>query len=224
VNERLSVPAFALDSGGPMDARFHDNSVRLVGGLVAMFASGCSSTRPMSPEEMTEPALVQIHAALVDAVEWAGTNDEIDWTSGWTGNAIANATDDTTLGLCFEWQELVWEFARPVTERVGWRADGIAINYDTWSAHHAVVVWDPKRVDRTALLDQPLGAPVYVLDAWRRGEPDIHPLAAWIDIPIFVMSPPMLEDLTLEYGTAPRFALPRPRPVPTDSQSPPTSR
>ena len=74
----------------------------------------------------------------------------------------------------------------------------------TWSAHYAVVVWDPARVARDALLAQPAEAPAFVLDAWRHGEPEIYTVADWIDIPILVMTPPLLEDLTLQYGLPPR--------------------
>lgn len=169
-----------------------------------MLLTGCASA-PIDPAATGEPGLVAIHGALVEAVEWARTNPDTAWTSGWTGNAVVNATDESTLGLCHEWQELVWDVAQPVAARVGWRADGIAINVGTWSEHHAVVVWDPARIGRDALLGAPADAPAYVLDPWRRGEPDVWTVAAWIDIPLMMMEPPELEDLTAEYGVAPRF-------------------
>lgn len=172
--------------------------------LAVLVTGACASPR-VDPLERGEPALVEIHAALVDAVDWARTNGDIDWYSGWTGNAMVHATDDQTLGLCYEWQELVWDYVRPVVKRVGWRADGITINADTWSAHYAVVVWDPARVRRADLLTLPESAPAFVLDPWRNGEPETYTVAAWVDIPIIVMAPPALESLGLEYGRIRRF-------------------
>ena len=172
--------------------------------LAALGAGACASPT-VDPAVRGEPALVEIHAALVDAVDWARTNHDTDWYSGWTGNAMVHLAGDQTLGLCYEWQELVWDFVSPVVERVGWRADGITINTDTWSAHYAVVVWDPARVRRAELLTLPESAPAFVLDAWRNGEPEAYTVARWIDIPIIVMTPPALESLELEYGRVRRF-------------------
>ena len=39
------------------------------------------------------------------------------------------------------------------------------------------------------------GTPVYVLDAWRRGEADIYPMHAWLTLPIIVRSPAQIKPL-----------------------------
>jgi hypothetical protein len=65
----------------------------------------------------------------------------------------------------------------------------------TASEHHAVVVWDPRRVRREELLpDGAPGRPAYVLDAWQRGEPDLYRLEAWLDLPFWTRVAPRLEE------------------------------
>ena len=165
---------------------------------------GCAAPL-VDPVQRGEPALVEIQEAFVRAVDWARSHPHLDWTSGWTGNAIVGMTDETTVGLCYDWQELAWDFTCPAVERVGWRVDGIAINEETWSAHYAVVVWDPTRVRREQLLALPADAPAFVLDAWRNGEPEIYTVADWIKIPILVMEEPALENLRAEYGVSRKY-------------------
>jgi hypothetical protein len=175
--------------------------------LLALSASAVATCAapPLGPTQIAEPALVSIHTAYVEAVDWARTNGAIDWRSGWSGNAVVHLTDDRTLGLCHEWQQLVWERVRPATLEAGWQIDGISANDGTWSVHRAVVVWDPAHLDRDDLLTAPTTAPAYVLDPWRRGEPDVYTVADWVDIPLLTFTDPRLEDLAADFGTTPRF-------------------
>jgi hypothetical protein len=71
-------------------------------------------------------------------------------------------------------------------QRVGWQATGIVINRGAEHEHHAVVVYDPGQVTAEHLLAAQPSEPVYVLDAWRRGQADIYVMRDWLQLPITV--------------------------------------
>jgi len=144
-------------------------------------------------EEMREPELREIHAAMVDTVARAHADPDIDWKSGWVGNFLVHMTDDKTRGLCYEWQAIVYEGVRATVERVGWEATGIGINVDAWGEHHAVLVYAPGALDPGTVPSASPDASAYVLDAWKHGQPDIFRLAEWVELPLILSSPPERE-------------------------------
>jgi hypothetical protein len=125
----------------------------------------------------------------------AHRDPNIDWVSGWIGNAQINLLGGTRRGLCYEWRNLVYDGVAPTVHRAGWEATGVVISKNTYSEHSAVVVFDPKRVRLHQILSATEKQPVYVLDAWRRGQADIYPMCEWLRLPLIVRSPPRIKPL-----------------------------
>jgi hypothetical protein len=144
---------------------------------------------------MPEPELVAIQQAFERTVAAAHSDPNIDWQSGWLGNAKINLFGGTRRGLCYEWRDLVYDGVIPTVHRVGWEATGVVISKNTYSEHSAVVVFDPKRIRLEQVLSADEKQPVYVLDAWRRGCADIYPMHAWLRLPLIVRSPPQIKPL-----------------------------
>ncbi len=124
-------------------------------------------------------------------VRAAHENREERWHAGWLGNAAVHwrrprptAAPDPDrpvhLGLCYEWQWLVHEGVSAATTSVGWEATLVSVDYGRPTEHHAVLVYDPKRVQPILPEIADDGAPAYVLDAWRRGQDDVFAFGAWI--------------------------------------------
>ena len=155
---------------------------------------GCGHGR-LRPDAIPEPALVPIQAAFERTLTQARQDPKVRWESGWLGNASINLLGGTRRGLCYEWRDLVYDGVIGTVREVGWDATGVVISKDTYSEHSAVLVYDPKRVETATVLAAGPGQPVYVLDAWRRGEADIYPLHAWLDLPLIVRSPAQIRHL-----------------------------
>jgi hypothetical protein len=149
----------------------------------------------LRPDAIPEPALVPIQAAFERTLTQARQDPKVRWESGWLGNASINLLGGTRRGLCYEWRDLVYDGVIGTVREVGWDATGVVISKDTYSEHSAVLVYDPKRVDTATVLAAGPGQPVFVLDAWRRGEADIYPLHAWLDLPLIVRSPAQIRHL-----------------------------
>jgi hypothetical protein len=162
--------------------------------LTLALLSACGSTPPLAREEITDPDLAAIRRAFEDTVRSAREDPDVNWRSGWLGNVGILIGGDGERGLCYEWQGLVYGGVLGTVRCVGWEATGISINRRTASEHHAVVVWDPDRIAREALLEASPEAPAYVLDAWKRGEADVYRLADWLDLPLLVRVAPRLEE------------------------------
>ncbi len=152
------------------------------------------STATVSRAEMTDPALITIHEAFAATVEKANNDPDVTWKSGWFGNVGIHLGGREERGLCYEWQGLVYGGVLAAVRSVGWDATGVSINRRTSSEHHAVVVYDPKRVPRDRLLGVAADDPAYVLDAWQRGEADVYRLADWLTMPFLVRVAPRLEE------------------------------
>ena len=162
--------------------------------LLAAAAAACASPPPLTRAEMTEPALLRIHDAFLRTVREAREDPDVDWKSGWWGNIGVHLSGRDTRGLCYEWQGLVHRGVRSTVASVGWSVTGVNVNQGTASEHHAVLVWDPRRVRRKDLLpDGAPGKPAYVLDGWQRGEADVYTLEAWLDMPFWTRVGPRLE-------------------------------
>lgn len=160
--------------------------------LVLVLSAGGCAVQPVEPGSLRDPALAKIHAAFVRTVEAARNDPANRWHSGWTGNIRVNLSGERDLGLCYQWQAWVYRGVLPTVHEVDWHATGIMINFGTKNEHHAVLVFDPKRVDQDKLLASPRDRPVWVLDAWRRGRADMYRLEDWLELPLIVWTPAKL--------------------------------
>ena len=162
--------------------------------LATLLVSGCA-TAPLTATAITDPKLAQIQAAFEKTVRLAHANPQVDWLSGWSGNAWVNLAGGSNYGLCYQWRDLVYAGVLPTVRRVGWEAKGIVISQGTINEHHAVVVFDPQRLPLQAVLTASVRQPAYVLDAWRWGRADIYPLHTWLHLPLFLRNPAQLRTL-----------------------------
>ncbi|MBL8990102.1 MAG: hypothetical protein JNJ48_00825 [Phycisphaerae bacterium] len=163
---------------------------------------GCYGPPPaLGPHD--PPQLTAIQDAFSAAVRRARAADDASWRSGWHGNMMVNVVGGPNRGLCWQWQQMVYEGVVETVGRLGWDATGVALDAGTANEHHAVLVWDPKRLERSKLLTTPRPRPVWVLDGWRRGEPDLWPLDAWIDSTVPFPSRIELEKLWVRSRPAP---------------------
>ncbi len=180
----------------------HERLQRLASGLalalVALVLVACGPT----PLKRTDIApLERIRTDFVQVVDEANASQETRWRSGWIGNVLVNRREGREMGLCYHWQELVYRGVEDAANEVGWERVGIQINQDHHSEHHAVVVFDPYLITRDDLLQRQGPKPAFVLDAWRRGKPDVYRFDDWIKgggwTKVFMVG---LEDLDAEYA------------------------
>jgi hypothetical protein len=162
--------------------------------LAAVLLSSCAAL-PLQPGAMLDTRLMQIQAAFEDTVRQAHAHPDATWVSGWSGNAWVNMTGGPRYGLCYQWRDLVYAGVLPTVRRVGWTAKGIVISQGTVNEHHAVVVFDARRLPLERVLSASAQQPAYVLDAWRRGRADIYPLHAWLQLPLLLRTPAQLRTL-----------------------------
>ncbi len=184
----------------------------LASALLCLVLVGCGHS-PLRPDQTTEPALVPIRAAFERTIEQARQNPDVSWQSGWLGNASINLLGGPRRGLCYEWRNLVYAGVIDTVRAVGWDATGVVMSKYTYSEHSAVIVFDPARVPQTEILVADPGRPVYVLDAWRRGQADIYPLHVWLKLPLIVRSPAQIKPLPVK-------AKPETKPNPPTSVAP----
>ncbi len=161
--------------------------------LCVAVAPGCQAS-PIDRSAIEDRALLRISGAFEDVVAAARRHPALQWHSGWIGNLWVNAGGEERLGLCYQWQEWVYQEIVDAVESVEWDACGVAVNMETNHEHHAVVVYDPHRTRRERILETPDTDPAYVLDAWRRGRPDIYTMADWLTLTT-IRVPPQLEEL-----------------------------
>ena len=145
--------------------------------------------------EMQESELREIQTELSRVVREAKADPRLEWHSGWTGNIFINVFHGRNVGLCHHWQEYVHQEMRPVVLGVGWACTGVRINYGHDGEHHAVAVYDPTRVDERYLLSARPTDPVYVLDAWTNGRPEIYRIGDWIKLADPLFRPIELEEI-----------------------------
>lgn len=167
--------------------------MRVISISIILFAcAGCYST-PLRDDEITDLALVTIHARFKEVVQAAHDDPSLDWHSSWTGNMVVNQFEGPNRGLCHEWQRLVYDGVKPTVEEVGWYAVGVGLDRGTMLEHHAVIVYDPHKITQDQLLPEPIPNTAFVLDGWVRGQADIVRLEDWIDPPMGYTKPPVLE-------------------------------
>jgi hypothetical protein len=166
--------------------------------------AGCAATPP-GAAEISGPALREIQIAFAQAVEEAHRDPDASWHHGWWGNLVVNHWGWLAehRGLCHHWQEMTYAAVLPTATAVGWELTGIVVSDATRNEHHAVLAFDPSRVAREAILTGPdVDDEVFVLDAWRRGRPDIYSLPGWLDGLTVIHTPPRLEVLPAANASA----------------------
>lgn len=192
------VSNWALDLANTTHERIQRLACGLTMALVALVLVACGPT----PLKRTDIApLERIRTDFVQVVDEANASKETRWRSGWIGNVLVNWREGHEKGLCYHWQELVYKGVENAAKEVGWERVGIQINQDHHSEHHAVVVFDPFLISRDDLLQRQGPKPAFVLDAWRRGRPDVYRFDDWIKgsgwTKVFMVG---LEDLDAEYA------------------------
>jgi len=138
--------------------------------------------QPLQPDNINDPRLQKIHAAYSKTVTAALNDPNEDWTSGWLGNMWVNFHEGKQRGLCYQWKYRVHAGVKSTVHAQGWELTGIVINQGADGEHHAVVVYDPKRLQPNQLLTASIKQPVFILDAWRQGMPDIYPISEWLQL------------------------------------------
>ncbi len=163
-------------------------------GLIAACA-GCGSA-PLSRDVIdADPQLRIIHAALERTVNDALASEDASWHAGWLGNALVHVAPGDHFGLCFHWQDRVFAGVRSTAEAIGWRITGVGAAMGLAREHHVVLVYDPSGYEPSEPLMASSGDRAFVLDAWRRGKPDIHKLSSWLDMYRGKGEQPVLEPL-----------------------------
>jgi len=166
--------------------------------LASTLLLGACAGAPLRPSDLHSPALQQIEAAFARTVDAANNDPQRSWHSGWIGNMWVNFRREDNEGLCYQWKNLVYAGVAPTVRKVGWGVTGIVINQGTAHEHHAVLVYDPARSNRATLLSDPTHQRAFVLDAWRRGRPDIYPLADWLKLSWFKEVPARLLEVHVD--------------------------
>ncbi len=169
--------------------------LRLLLAAWALAAAQWGCARPMTEADIVDPQLRAINQHFTRIIQDMHDDPHVQWHSGWFGNVLVNYGDTDDQGLCYQWQREVYRRVLPEVQRQGWAAVGIGKNRRTMSEHHAVIVFDPSRIQPEQLLNAPRDRPAWVLDGWRRGKPDIYPLADWISRTWVQVNPPVLENL-----------------------------
>lgn len=159
---------------------------------VVLLIAACGPTRAQVVGSSEFTHIEGVFAATVDGLNHHPTED---WYSGWMGNCWVNWRGGNKRGLCFQWQEAIWPNVSVAAREVGWDAVGICLNENRGSEHHAVIVWDPQLIAMENLLKGPPPRPAYVLDAWRRGKPDVFTLDEWLKHGVHGVRTSRLEDM-----------------------------
>lgn len=152
---------------------------------------------PIDPAAAPDPEIIPIAASFERTVTRLLGDDDTDWRSGWTGNIFVNMSDGDDRGLCHHWRDAVYQGVLFDVRAQGWTTRGIVVNKACQGEHHAVLVYRPGLAPHDLLPDPPESG-VYVLDAWRRGRPDIYTLDDWIKTIGTILAPPALTDVGAE--------------------------
>ncbi len=159
---------------------------------LGLLLTGCASTPPIDTRSITSPELAAIAQSLDRTVDEIHADPEASWHSGWTGNVMINWFEGDRMGLCYQWRDAVYDGVVDDAHRVGWEAWGLTINRNVKGEHHAVLVFDPGlgSVQRVLAERDP---DAYVLDAWRRGRPDIYNLPDWLSLATIRKGPELID-------------------------------
>jgi len=158
---------------------------------LCLLLSACVVT-PLERDNINDPALQKIHQAFAKTVHDALNDPDEDWTSGWLGNMWVNFHEGRQRGLCYQWKYRIHAGVKDTVLSQGWQLTGIVINQGEDGEHHAVIIYDPKKMTPENLVSANASQPVFVLDAWRRGQPDIYPVSEWIQLARHIHKPAKL--------------------------------
>ena len=184
--EIINISQFSRDN--PRNWRPH------VLAVMALLLSGCL-VQAVKQENLKDPALTRIHQAFVTTVNRAQSDSQRAWQNGRLGNMVVNIIGGENVGLCYQWQELVYVGIQPALRQTGWQARGISINKGTFFEHHAVVVYNPNISSPDTLLQKPDQQGVYVLDPWESGKANIYTLSDWLKKPWVIEVPAKITNL-----------------------------
>ena len=148
---------------------------------LGLFISACVIT-PLEQDNINDPALQKIHQAFAKTIIDAFNDPDEEWTSGWLGNMWVNFHEGNQRGLCYQWKYRIHAGVKDTVHAQGWELTGIVINQGAKGEHHAVVVYDPDRISTQQLITANSAQPVFVLDAWRRGQADIYRISDWLKL------------------------------------------
>jgi len=148
---------------------------------LVLFLSACVTT-PLEQDNINDPVLQKIHQAFAKTIEDAFNDPNEEWTSGWLGNMWINFHEGRQRGLCYQWKYRIHAGVKDTVLAQGWQLTGIVINQGADGEHHAVIVYDPSRIKPEQLVNADITQPVFVLDAWRRGQPDIYRVSEWLTL------------------------------------------
>lgn len=150
--------------------------------LTIVSLTGCVAL-PIQDENIADPAFQQIRNAYIQTVNDALNDPNENWTSGWLGNMWVNFHEGKQRGLCYQWKYRVHAGVKDTVLRNSWEISGIVVNEGVKHEHHAVLVYDPRRIHKEQLLTAAHHLPVYILDPWRQGQPDIYHVRDWLKLP-----------------------------------------
>lgn len=188
---------------------------------LVLLVAACSPTRV---QVVGSTQFQHIERAFARTVQGLNTHPDEVWYSGWPGNVWVNWWGGNRRGLCFQWQEAVYPSVSAAAREVGWGAVGICLNENRGSEHHAVIVWDPALISMQDLIKGPEPRAAYVLDAWRRGAPDVFLLDDWLKFGVHGVRTSRLEDLDAEREKAEQQRTAESAPAsPADAETTPTS-
>jgi hypothetical protein len=178
-------------------ARWYDRAVRCSAAILLLLlaGAGCAGPPSMGRDEIDDDGLRVIVEAYDRRVAEARADPELTWHSGWVGNVVSIVLGPAHGGLCYHWQEWVYTGVRSTAWQVGWTVQGIALNVNRSGEHHAVLVFDPQRLEQPGPLVPAPARNAFVLDAWRRGRADVYRLPDWLAIPAHRGVTIELEDL-----------------------------
>lgn len=166
-----------------------------LGAAFVLLGAGCAAA-PLSRERVESDLQLRIiHAALKRTVDEAFASTDATWHAGWLGNALVHVAPGDHFGLCFHWQDRVFAGVRSTAEGIGWRITGVGAAMGQAREHHVVLVYDPTTFRPTEPLSAGPEDRAFILDAWRRGRPDIHKLSAWLEMYRGTGERPVLEPL-----------------------------
>ena len=158
---------------------------------LSLFLSACV-VMPLERDNINDPALQKIHTAFAKTIDEALNDPNEDWTSGWLGNMWVNFHEGKQRGLCYQWKYRIHAGVKDTVLSQGWQLTGIVINQGEKGEHHAVIIYDPEKITAEQLVSANPAQPVFVLDAWRRGQADIFHVSEWLQLARHVYKPAKL--------------------------------
>jgi hypothetical protein len=159
--------------------------------LITCLLTGC-----LTPVDVgTHRDLSHIQREFDRVVADIHEREDEQWYSDWYGNFLVNGGGDEARGLCWHWQEAVYMGMKPVIDAMGWQTVGMVLNGGQRLEHHAVLVFDPKRIKASEILTRKPPRPVWVLDAWRHGKSEIYHLDSWLKYGAILATTAEIEDL-----------------------------